>query len=613
MSVRRQTNQQEENLSWIQKYSKEFSHQDIIAMNLRPLKQEQVGMLKQSEELLSATLDTFNNGNMEQFKFILTPNILLRIQDQKGLLLPPQASYNQNSQYLSLSECTITQKMVTHKQLQAFVLILTNSIGSTYLIFGSLKTYRSWYKQLKLFCKLTGFMDKYKLGEKIVPGFFVCTKKNKKTQYTVQIYKLEDFEQFKELEDAVHNEIQILRSIKHQYLLDLKRVYENQKYLFIVYEYYKGESLFKIFNSNIHFHEVQIASIVYQILSALKFLHQHQFYHGSINPQNILINTQQQMLQITLINISFKEYKVNDKLDWIFSRAIESFLAPEIFEGIAPNIQTDLYSVGCILYFMSFYDPKKYEVTNEEKDYYNVMDNFEINYQQIESSEKELSKRFQMQNTEKPNTSSSQLDLLRKLLEPQLAKRMTIKEATKHHWFVNVKNKIKSLKVERKRKKPLPSLRTIIELREQSEMEIRMTIIQQQSSNVNALSSKLSLTPQQSKRTLIPQMPSKLSQFVVSQKSLNSHFDDEQYDIPDEELSLEVPIIAIYKRKYIPKRRPSNIFYINRLVSQKNIKILTSMFGQIRELEIFYFFFMLSPHNLLIKEQEKYTLVYQQS
>lgn len=55
---------------------------------------------------------------------------------------------------------------------------------------------------------------------------------------------------------------------------------------------------------------------------------------------------------------------------------------------------------------------------------------------------------------------------------------MSMKEATKHHWFVNVKNKIKSMKHERKRKKPLPSLRTIIELREQSEMDIRMTIIQ---------------------------------------------------------------------------------------------------------------------------------------
>ena len=64
------------------------------------------------------------------------------------------------------------------------------------------------------------------------------------------------------------------------------------------------------------------------------------------------------MLQITLINLSFKEYKVNDKLDWILNRAIESFLAPEIFEGIAPNIATDMYAVGCVLYFMTYYDPK---------------------------------------------------------------------------------------------------------------------------------------------------------------------------------------------------------------------------------------------------------------
>lgn len=78
---------------------------------------------------------------------------------------------------------------------------------------------------------------------------------------------------------------------------------------------------------------------------------------------------------------------------------------------------------------------------------------------------------------------------------------MTIKEATKHHWFVNVKSKIKSIKVERKRKKPLPSLRTIIELR--SDMEgVRNTIIQQQS-GLAPMGSKISLTPQGSRRTLL--------------------------------------------------------------------------------------------------------------
>lgn len=38
---------------------------------------------------------------------------------------------------------------------------------------------------MKQFCKLTSFLEKYKLGDKILPGFYTCTKKKKKTQYTV--------------------------------------------------------------------------------------------------------------------------------------------------------------------------------------------------------------------------------------------------------------------------------------------------------------------------------------------------------------------------------------------------------------------------------------------
>jgi hypothetical protein len=38
-------------------------------------------------------------------------------------------------------------------------------------------------------------------------------------------------------------------------------------------------------------------------------------------------------------------------------------MAPETFQGVAPNIQGDLYSVGAVMYFMTFYDPSLYEVT----------------------------------------------------------------------------------------------------------------------------------------------------------------------------------------------------------------------------------------------------------
>ncbi len=47
-----------------------------------------------------------------------------------------------------------------------------------------------------------------------------------------------------------------------------------------------------------------------------------------------------------------------------------------------------------------------------------------------------------------------------------LADRISLESALKHHWFINVKSKLKQNKVERKIKKSLPSLKTIIELKE---------------------------------------------------------------------------------------------------------------------------------------------------
>jgi serine/threonine protein kinase len=43
-----------------------------------------------------------------------------------------------------------------------------------------------------------------------------------------------------ELGESVLNEIHILRSIKHQALLELKGVYEDTHHLCLVFEYFKG-------------------------------------------------------------------------------------------------------------------------------------------------------------------------------------------------------------------------------------------------------------------------------------------------------------------------------------------------------------------------------------
>lgn len=86
-----------------------------------------------------------------------------------------------------------------------------------------------------------------------------------------------------------------------------------------------------------------------------------------------------------MVNLTFKEYKVNDTLDWVLSRSTEQFVAPETFSGVAPNIQGDIFSVGAVLYFMTYYDPSFYSLKGEDGDFHQVMDEFELDPARLES------------------------------------------------------------------------------------------------------------------------------------------------------------------------------------------------------------------------------------
>jgi serine/threonine protein kinase len=60
------------------------------------------------------------------------------------------------------------------------------------------------------------------------------------------------------------------------------------------------------------------------------------------------------------------------------------------------------------------------------------------------------------------------MSLLLALLNPDPKKRMSVIEASKHHWFINQKSKMNTCKKE----KILPSLKTILELRDSGSFEL---------------------------------------------------------------------------------------------------------------------------------------------
>lgn len=95
--------------------------------------------------------------------------------------------------------------------------------------------------------------------------------------------------------DALLNEVNILMCHKHKGQLSYHAVYEDNMNLYVVYEYWTGESLFRLLQQGFKPTPQQTASLVHQVAKVAKFLAAHDLYHGCLIPNNIIVLRQSQV------------------------------------------------------------------------------------------------------------------------------------------------------------------------------------------------------------------------------------------------------------------------------------------------------------------------------
>ena len=121
----------------------------------------------------------------------------------------------------------------------------------------------------------------------------------------------------------IESELSILRRIKHPNIVQLLEDFETNNELYLVMELVKGGDLFDAIARCIKYTERDASGMLFNLSSALKYLHNNNIVHRDIKPENLMVrNTRHQAgkqglhrlysLQVTEQNDGTKSLKLGD-------------------------------------------------------------------------------------------------------------------------------------------------------------------------------------------------------------------------------------------------------------------------------------------------------------
>jgi len=149
----------------------------------------------------------------------------------------------------------------------------------------------------------------------------------------------------------LREEIQVIKLIAHPHVVEMKDVYEDFKFMYIVMEYVKGGELFDYINREDGLSEHDVVLILFQILQTIQYLHFCGVVHRDLKPENILVIHEDGNLNIKITDFGLSKLLApNEKM--YEPCGTLSYVAPEVLEGSGYGKECDIWSAGVIFHAM---------------------------------------------------------------------------------------------------------------------------------------------------------------------------------------------------------------------------------------------------------------------
>lgn len=143
------------------------------------------------------------------------------------------------------------------------------------------------------------------------------------------------------------NELKRLSQIQHPNISTFYDYLEENEHIHLFFEYIEGRSLMNhILSVSGPIPQERAIPIFFQILEAIAYAHKKQIKNGALNSNHIYITPKKQIkiLESALLPMYLEENVKLDDVEFV------SFLSPEQIAGKLPDIRSDIYALGLILY-----------------------------------------------------------------------------------------------------------------------------------------------------------------------------------------------------------------------------------------------------------------------
>lgn len=193
--------------------------------------------------------------------------------------------------------------------------------------------------------------EDFKVLNLLGKGSFACVYRAKSINTGLEVaIKMIDKSAMKKvgMVQRVRNEVEIHCQLKHPSILELYNYFEDSNYVYLILEMcHNGEMSRHLKSRKKPFSEEEAQHFMHQIVTGMLYLHSHGILHRDLTLSNLLLSSN--------MNIKIADFGLAAQLKMPTEKhftmcGTPNYISPEIATRSAHGLESDVWSLGCMLY-----------------------------------------------------------------------------------------------------------------------------------------------------------------------------------------------------------------------------------------------------------------------